>query len=71
MDWNPEEDRKLFETLLTVASYGEPDPELTALLKEQLALREQLVEEEARETLQWLPGGTYPLFTYGGLLADR
>ena len=45
MDRNPEDDRKLFEALLTVVSYGDPDPETTALLKEQLALREQMVQE--------------------------
>lgn len=45
MSWNPEEDRKLFEALLVVMSYGEPDPELQALFKEQLRLREQMVAE--------------------------
>jgi hypothetical protein len=45
MKWSPEEDRELFEALLVVASYGEPDPWLTALLEEQLRLRQATVAE--------------------------
>jgi hypothetical protein len=46
MAWSPEEDRKLFEALLVVISYGKPDPKLESLFEEQLRLREQIVDEK-------------------------
>jgi len=48
MAWNPEEDRKLFEALLVVVSYGQPNPKLQSLFEEQLRLREQMVAEQDR-----------------------
>jgi hypothetical protein len=48
MDWNPKEDVTLFQALLVVLSYGEPDPKLQALLEEQLLLREQIVNENTQ-----------------------
>ena len=46
MAWSPEEDRKLYEALLIVISYGQPNPKLQSLFEEQLRLREQMVDEQ-------------------------